>query len=737
MDVSTVSRLRAAPGSALAVRTDYTLPALLALGLLALAVLPWYGDRIDGSAMALAFFAERWWLAPAVLGWLAALMAWRLHRGSIWRGRLMLAGALFGLAWILLQGFAVGMHGLDWAWFSLFGPVTQGQPGLGWGGFLALAFFTLLLSQGMAALGKFRGDGFVSGAVWSIGLLVLLFVFFPVSRVLLSAFTGTSGALDLALAWGRLTAPDIWGLHCLVGASSCGVAWNSLLLAVLAGVLSTLLGLAFALLALRSNFRYRKSLQVMSILPIITPPFVIALSLVVLFGRTGMVTVGLESWLGIEPSRWIYGLPGVLISQLLSQTPLAFMIMLGVIQGVSPTLEEASQTLRATHWHTFKTVTWPLLRPGLANTCLLGFVESLADFGNPLVLGGNFEVLSTKIFFAVAGAQNDPGRAAILALILLTFTLGAFWLQHRWLGRASYVTVTGKGDAGLPTPLPRRVSALCYATALPWACLTAVLYLLILIGGFVHDIGRGNFEPTLAHFRTGFLVEWGERGAQWTGSAWNSFFTTVMVSAIAAPLTTVVGLLTAYVIARQQFVGRRSFEFMTMLSFAIPGTVIGIAYIVAFNVPPFELTGTGLILVICFVFRNMPVGVRAGLAALSQLDKSLDEASLTLRAGSAYTLRRIILPLLRPAIVATLVFSFVHAMTAVSAVIFLVTARYNMATVYIVGRVEAGEYALAIAYSTLLIVFMLGVIGLIKLGVGERTLGRRGASASHLIQGAH
>lgn len=723
--------------AALATRANYTLPTLLMLGLLALAAMPWYGERIEGSALALALGEGRWWLAPTLLGWLAALLSWRLPRSAVWHGRLMIAGALFALVWMLLQGFAVGMRGLDWAWFSVFGEISQGQPGFGWGAFLALAVFTLLLSRGIAALGQFRGDGFVAACVWSIGLLVVLFVFFPVSRVLLSAFAGPSGALDPALAWTRLSATDIWGLSCVHGVTACGVAWNSLLLAVLAGGLSTLLGLAFALLALRSGFRWRKSLQLMSILPIITPPFVIALSLVVLFGRTGMVTVGLESWFGIEPSRWIYGLPGVLISQLLSQTPLAFMILLGVIQGISPTLEEASQTLRATHWHTFKTVTWPLMRPGLANTCLLGFVESLADFGNPLVLGGNFEVLSTKIFFAVAGAQNDPGRAAILALILLAFTLGAFWLQHRWLGRASYVTVTGKGDAGLPTPLPRRVSVLCYLTALPWAFLTAVLYLLILIGGFVHDIGRGNFAPTLAHFRTGFMVEWGERGLLWSGSAWDSFFTTVMVSAIAAPLTTVVGLLTAYVIARQQFTGRRSFEFMTMLSFAIPGTVIGIAYIVAFNVPPFELTGTGLILVICFVFRNMPVGVRAGLAALSQLDKSLDEASLTLRAGSAYTLRRVILPLLRPAIVATLVFSFVHAMTAVSAVIFLVTARYNMATVYIVGRVEAGEYALAIAYSTLLIVFMLLVIGLIKLGVGERKLGRRSGSPTDLIRGAH
>jgi iron(III) transport system permease protein len=396
-----------------------------------------------------------------------------------------------------------------------------------------------------------------------------------------------------------------------------------------------------------------------------------------------------------------------------------------VIQGISPTLEEASQTLRASHWHSFKTVTWPLMRPGITSTFLLGFVESLSDFGNPLVLGGNFEVLSTKIFFAIAGAQNDPGRAAILALILLVMTLGAFWLQYRWLGKTSFVTVTGKGDAGLPTPLPRRVRWLCYATALPWALFTAVLYGLILVGGFVVDIGRADFSPTLAHFGTGFGVEWGQFGLQWTGSAWDSFFITTMVAAVAAPLTTVVGILTAYVLARQDFAGRRSFEFLTMLSFAIPGTVIGIAYIVAFNVPPFELTGTGLILVICFVFRNMPVGVRAGLAALSQIDKSLDEASATLRASTAYTLQQVILPLIKPAITATLVFSFVQAMTAVSAVIFLVTAKYNMATAYIAGRVEAGEYALAIAYCTFLIAFMLLVIVLIQGLVGERQLGRR------------
>ncbi|MEO6623270.1 MAG: iron ABC transporter permease, partial [Burkholderiaceae bacterium] len=294
-------------------RLNLTVPVLLALGALALFVLPWYGERIEGSALSLAWSGGRWWLAPTLLGLLMVLVGWRLSSGSVLRGRLMTAGALFGLLWILLQGFAVGMQGLDWSWFSIFGTVKDGQPGLGLGGFLALGVFTILLSQGIAAMGKFRGDGFISGSVWSIALLVGLFVFFPVARVLLSAFTNQTGALDLALAWERLTASDIWGLACLVGGATCGVAWNSLFLAVLAGVLSTLLGLAFALIALRSGFRWRKSLQVLSILPIITPPFVIALAIIVLFGRTGMVTVWMETWFGIVPSRWIYGLPGVLI----------------------------------------------------------------------------------------------------------------------------------------------------------------------------------------------------------------------------------------------------------------------------------------------------------------------------------------------------------------------------------------------------------------------------------------
>ncbi|MGA1232055.1 MAG: ABC transporter permease, partial [bacterium] len=420
--------------------------------------------------------------------------------------------------------------------------------------------------------------------------------------------------------------------------------------------------------------------------------------------------------------------PGVWFAQTMAFTPIAFLVLIGVVEGVSPSMEEAAQTLRANRWQTFQTVTWPLMRPGLANAFLLGFIESLADFGNPLVLGGNFDVLSTQIFFAIAGAQADQGMAAVLALVLLGFTLTAFWIQRKWLGQRSYVSVTGKGDAGIPVQLPKRVHTSIAFVCIPFGVLTLTLYGMILFGGFVETWGyKHNF--TFKHYLDAFALGWSDEfGLMWEGAAWNSFWTTLKISAISAPLTAGLGLLTAWLLVRQRFAGKDVFEFITMLSFAIPGTIIGIGYILAFNVPPIEITGTGIILIVCFLFRNMPTGIRAGVAAMAQLDPSLDEASLTLGAPSSTTLRKILLPLLRPALLAALVFSFVRAMTAISAVIFLVSADYDMATSYILGRVENADYGLAIAYSSVLIVVMLIAIGGIQWVVGQRQLGRRGSS---------
>jgi iron(III) transport system permease protein len=276
--------------------------------------------------------------------------------------------------------------------------------------------------------------------------------------------------------------------------------------------------------------------------------------------------------------------------------------------------------------------------------------------------------------------------------------------------------------------LPDGIRRLCYGIAIPWATLTVVIYAMAAVGGFVETWGR-DYTPTLKHYIKAFAIESTPNGLIWAGAAWNSFWTTIKLAALAAPLTATLGILSAYLLTRQKFVGQGAFEFGTMLSFAIPGTVIGVSYILAFNVPPIEVTGTAMVLILCFIFRNMPVGVRAGMAAMSQIDKSLDEASTTLGARGFTTLRRVILPLLKPAIIAALIYSFVRAVTTVSAVIFLVSAEYEMATTYIINRVVNGDYGVAIAYCSVLIVLMLAAIWLINFLVGERKLGRRAVAA--------
>jgi ABC-type Fe3+ transport system permease subunit len=221
-------------------------------------------------------------------------------------------------------------------------------------------------------------------------------------------------------------------------------------------------------------------------------------------------------------------------------------------------------------------------------------------------------------------------------------------------------------------------------------------------------------------------------GTHACGVAWNTLAQATLVGVLAT-LLAALGLLTAWLLDRQRFAGRTAFEFLTMMSFAILGTVIGISYILAFNVPPVELTGTGLIIIISFVFRNMPVGIRAGLASLSQIDRSLDEASQTLGARSFRTLRLVLLPILRPAVVSAMVYSFVRAVTTVSAVIFLVSGEYSLATVYIVGRADVGEYGVALVYSAVLIIVMAVVLVGISAVVGEQRIGRRGIAAAQPV----
>lgn len=724
----------------------------LVTGLLAFGLLPWYAIQDTawysvlpevfsgaeaGSGLLQMLQQGRIWLGFGLAGLgLAAISLW-VPAGrpqSVW----LLAGGLLGFVGLLMTGFMIGARG--WSFEVLnttFGELTVNQYGIGIGAFLTLLALVMLSSFGVARRGYFKGDLFIASSVLGCTALLLLFIVFPVSKALHGAFLDEQGHWALSAIFERIGHERVWGLGCLAGGVRCGVAWNTLFLALLTATGTVTMGTMMALLAERSaGPRAQTPLRVVALLPIITPPFVVGLGLILLFGRAGVVNQFLEYAFGMEPTRWFYGLFGIWIAQLFAFTPIAFMIMRGVVQGVAPSMEEAAQTLRASRTKTFFTVTLPLLKPGLANAFLVGFIESIADFGNPIVVGGQYSVLSTDIFFAIVGAQYDQGRAASLAWILTVFALAVFAIQRGLLGKQNYTTVSGKGDAGIPMALPDGVRRVLNFVVYPWLAFTVVVYLFAFAGGFVQTWGR-DYTLTLVHFKTAFGLEWGDFGLVWAGTAWNSFFTTIKLAGISAPITAAVGLLIAYLLARTEFRGQGWFEFAALLAFAIPGTVLGVSYILAFNVPPVELTGTGLIIVLSFMFRNLPVGVRAGTAAFKQLDKSLDEASVMLRASTFQTLRYVVLPLLKPALVAALVYSFVRAMTTVSAVIFLVTAENELATSYIIGRVGNGDYGVALAYCTVLIVLMSAAIALIQFLVGERKLGRRKTQVKLKAAAAH
>jgi iron(III) transport system permease protein len=709
-------------------QSNQTLAGLFALGA---------GDADEASAVWQALVNKRWWFWPVLVGVAVAGYGIFLAKTAELKGRLLLLGAGTALAGLVLQGLAIGVRGWSFGFLeSAFGDLGERQFGMGLGAVVTFSALVLMISDGLALKGYFKGDRFVSASVAVIVASIILFTAWPVLNIL-SYIVSPRGNLTGAQAFAdRLFDAKIWGLSCVTARVTCGVFWNTLVLAISTATAATALGLAFALIVTRTGFPLKKGMRLLTVLPIITPPFVIGLGLILIFGRSGVVNQMAESAFGWQLGRWIYGWNGVWLAQVFSFTPTAFLVLIGVVEGISPTMEEASNTLRADKMRTFSAVTFPLMLPGLANAWLVVFVESLADFGNPIVLGGSFGVLSTEIFFSVVGAQQDFGRAGVLAAILLVLALAAFMIQRKVVGTRSYVSMTGKGDTGLPQSLPTPIRRAAFGIAIPWAILTIVVYSMALAGAFVKVWGR-DWTLTLDHFRRAFAIEYARDGSMiMAGQAWGSLWTTLKLATVAAPITATIGLLAAWLLSRQQFAGKTALEFALMLTFAVPGTVIGVAYILTYNLPPLEITGTAFILVACFVFRNLPVGVRSGVAAMSQLDKSLDEAAITLRASTFRALTTVVLPLLKPAIITALVYSFVRAMTTVSAVIFLVSAEYEMATVFIINRVINGDYGLAIAYCAVLIVIMMAAIGMIQLLVGKRKLGRRTGGAVATPAGA-
>lgn len=560
-----------------------------------------------------------------------------------------------------------------------------------------------LATNALAQLKVMQGDKFVIASLIAIVMTIFFFIVYPTFAILLSMFFD-NGEFKPQQVAEIIQQPYV-----------IRVVGNSLAVSSVVGVLSTIFGLAFALYTTRIAKRTAFIGKIFSILPIVTPPFVVGLGVTLMLGRSGYVTAFLVEYLGFS-SNWLYGFTGIVIAHTLALTPMSFMILEGALKSIHPSIEEAAYTLRSNRYQAFFHIIFPLLKPALANSFLVVVIQSLADFSTPLVLGGSFDVIATQIYFYIAGSQLDYASASTLGTILLMFSLAIFVIQYLWIGKRSYVTVSGKSYRGDVQELPNGLKGIIVFFLGFWTLFNLVLYGSIFYGSFTVNWGV-DYTLTLKNYQILF-------GQGFSDGAWPSLIQTVIFAASAAPVTALFGLLIAYITVRREFKGKKTLEFLTLLCFAVPGTVAGVSYIIAFNSSPIYLTGTAMIIILSMVMRNMPVGMRAAIAGLGQLDKSLDEASLSLKGSSFKTIWYIVFPLLKPALLSALVTSFVRSMTTVSAIIFLVTADTRVATSYILNRVEDGEYGIAIAYGSILIVVMMAIILFFDWIVGDTRISR-------------
>lgn len=533
-----------------------------------------------------------------------------------------------------------------------------------------------------------RGDAASRFAVLVLWGLLALFVVYPLVRLLLMAFTA-DGSFTL-----ENLRPFVESWY------DRQAAVNSILLGCSVGLAGTVLGFifAFAVTRLRLPKWVAAAVSAVTLLPLISPPFTSSIALTLSLGPNGI----LLDFFGLGNFNF-YGFWGTFISETLTFFPVAFMTLSTILARIDPNLEDAAYSLGASSFKVFRTVTLPLAAPGIANAFLLVFSCSLADFATPQVLGGHsFPVLPTQAYLVITGMYDFKGGAA-LSFMLLIPAIIVYSLQRWWVGRRSYVTVSGKagGRSSVKGPGPVLSTAILGTVALV-VLFILYLYAIILSGSLVHVWGVNN-TFTLEHYDYVFT-----HGAK-------AIKDTLLIACIGTPLGGLLAVLVGYATARLKVRGSRILETVSLLNYTLPGTVVGIAYIIAFNDYPIFITGTIYILIAAYLFRYSSAGIRNVIAALSQIDPSIEEASRSLGASSVKTFTSITIPLVLPAILAGMRYLFIHSMTAISATIFLVSVHWTLITTRILECMTELQFAQACAFSIVLIILVFIASGVINL----------------------
>jgi iron(III) transport system permease protein len=654
-----------------------------------------------------------------------------------------------------------------------------------------------------------------------------------------------------------------------------------MLMGLLTATAGTLVGFIFAYAIVRCQIPGKRFVHWLALVPTVSPPFALALSMILLFGRNGLIT---HKLLGIEFAKGmndIYGLDGLVIVQTITFFSVSYLILKAMLERLNPAMEEAGASLGAGRFHLFRTITMPLLIPGIAGSFLLLFVESLADLGNPLFIAGNKTVLSAQIFMAVIGEYNFQ-KASALSLVLIIPTLVIFIVQRYYVNRRTYISVTGKPAGSQILEKDPVIRWIFNILAYLIIAFIILLYATIIYGSFSTAWGV-NFAPTLKHWSMTVT-----RGVE-------AILDTTFLSALATPFAAILGMIIAWLVVRKKFTGKDTLDFSSNLGGAVPGTILGIGFILAFNKPPlvlaiaiyailalfyaqvvgkngieriiilivgtalgvgftktepvamnyylgglyivmavilmikqkkiaiplitaligiyvmstnwaavmakpisdfsrtlergfwsnaifqiadyikvllqptpsllaialafagviilqgtqakgfriglgvlglavpcalsfvgvpFAMVGGAYIIMAAFIVRSLPASVRSGVAALQQIDPSIEEASNILGADAQYTFRKVTLPLILPALFAGLIFSFTRHMTSLSAIIFLVSAKWRIVTASILSEWEQGGVSIAAAYSTVIIIFVMIAIFVLNLAVNKIFKGR-------------
>ena len=539
---------------------------------------------------------------------------------------------------------------------------------------------------------KLMGDPILVTTIVVLITFLTLFILYPLAILLVDSFVG-DGGFSFNVFKRIFQMPTF--THAIT---------NTLKVGFLVGILSTLVGLLFAYVEVYVRMgKFTGGLfKVVSMLPVVSPPFVLSLSMIMLFGKAGIITRFL---LKIYDNSW-----GIAIVQTLTFFPVCYMMLKGLLKNIDPSLEEAARDMGASRWKVFTSVTFPLLLPGLGNAFLVTFIESIADFANPMIIGGSYDTLATTIYLQITGAYDKAGAAA-MAVVLLCITLAMFAVQKYYLERKTAATLTGKASRGRMLITDRSVrvplTVLCSLVAL----FVIMMYICVPIGACFPTWGYKFFPLTGKWFKLVFTRYHG----------FQAFRDSFILSLISAPITALLSMIISYLVVKRKFKSKGFIEAVSMLAMAVPGTVLGVGYIRGFSGGLFHsgflqgLYGTGLILIIVFVVRSLPTGTRSGISALRQIDKSIEESAYDMGADSFRVFMTVTLPLIKDSFLSGLVTAFVRSITAISAIILLVTPQFLLITVQINEFAEKGSYSLACAFATILIVITYGSVLLMNL----------------------